>query len=267
MMNWISKTIWLTSVTLLAIAGCEQEQKQEQKVDVSAPKPPYISRAVEATGGLQLWTKTQRLEFDCVVAFYQPDGSFYLTEQHHEIYPWSNLIRISAQEPQGKFVWEFSPDGMTIIEGTRQGDFLPIGLGAEDFAKAILDITTTPVRLLESKAAFIRGPSPVKVEGRWYYPIERVRPDKPGEPYRPKLVFYQNRDSSLVDMLRFASVDGGTFLAVRGYYYHEIEKGSVSVPIKVEIFKTDAAGFLQQRLVKIDTTHINVWYSQLEPTK
>ncbi len=258
MINRFSKTIWLASVTVFVVAGCEQEQK----VDVPAYKPSYISRAVEVTGELQPWAKTQRLEFDCVVAFYKPDGSFYLTEQHHEIYPWSNLIRISAQEPQGKFVWEFSPDGMTVIEGTRQGDFLPIGLGAEDFAKAILDITTTPVRLLESKAGFTRGPNPVKVEGRWYYPIGPSGLDN-----RTNIIFYQNRDSSLVDMLRFASVDGGTFLAVRGYYYHEIEKGSVSVPTKVEIFKTDAAGFFQQRLVKIDTTHINVWYSQLEPTK
>jgi len=261
MMNWIYRTIWLTSVTLFAIAGCEQEQKQEQKVDVSAPKPPYISRALEATGGLQPWTKTQRLEFDCVVAFYQPDGSYYLTKQHHEIHPWSNLIRISAQEPQGKFIWEFSPDGMSVIEGTGQGDFLPIGLGAEDFAKAILDITTTPVRLLEGQAELIKGTSPVKIEGRWYYPIERVRPDKPDSaPIRHKLVFYQNRNSYLVDMFWFAGIDRGTSLAVRGYYYHEIEKGSVSVPTKVEIFKTDAAGFFQQRLVKID-------YHQFKSTK
>ncbi len=261
MMNWISKTIWLTSVTLFAIAGCEQEQKQEQKVDVSAPKPPYISQAIEATGGLQPWTKTQRLELDCIVAFYQPDGSYYLTKQHHEIHPWSNLIRISAQEPQGKFIWEFSPDGMSVIEGTEQGDFLPIGLGAEDFAKAILDITTTPVRLLEGQAELIKGTSPVKIEGRWYYPIERVRPDKPDSaPIRHKLVFYQNRNSSLVDMLWFASIDRGTSLAVRGYNYQEVEKGGVFVPAKIEIFMTDVRGVMQHRLAKID-------YHQLKATK
>ena len=252
MMNWIYRTIWLTSVTLLAIAGCEQEQKQEQKVDVSAPKPPYISQAIEATGGLQPWTKTQRLEFDCVVAFYQQDGSFYLTEQHHEIYPWSNLIRISAQEPQGKFIWEFSPDGMKVIEGTKQADFLPIGLGAEDYVKAILDITTAPVQLLKCKAGLMRGSSPVKVEGRWYYPIERVGGKTGSELYWPKRVFYQNRDSSLVDMLWFTGIDRGTFLAVRGYYYREVEKGGVVVPAKIEILMTDVQGVIQHRLVKID---------------
>ena len=93
MINWISRTIWLVLVMALAVAGCEQEQRQEQqreqKVDVSASKPPYISQAIEATGGLDAWKKTQKLEFDCIVSFYELDGSFYLTKQHHEIYPWS----------------------------------------------------------------------------------------------------------------------------------------------------------------------------------
>jgi len=261
MMNWLSKTVWLVLVTVLAVAGCEQEQKQEQKVDLSASRPPYITQAIEATGGLETWIGAKQLEFDCVVAFYRQDGSFYLTEQHHEIVPWSNSIRISAQEPQGKFIWEFSADGMRVIEGTKKADFLPIGLGAEDFAQAILDITTTPVRLLEGQAEFIKGPSPVKVEGRWYYPIGRVGPDKPDSALiRPKLVFYQNRDSSLVDMLWFESIDKGTYFTVRGYNLHEVKKGGVVVPAKIEIFMTDIHGAVQHRLVKID-------YHNLKSTK
>ena len=265
MMNWLSRTIWLFLVMALAVAGCEQEQRQEQvreqTVDVSASKPPYISQAIEATGGLDAWAKTQKLEFDCVVSFYEMDGSFYLTKQHHEIYPWSNTIRVSAQEPQGKFIWEFSPDGMRVIEGTKQGDFLPIGLGAEDYVKAILDITTAPVRLLESKAELIKDTTSVKIEGRWYYPIRQVRPDQTDSgPYQPKLVFYQNRGNSLVDMLLFLGVDRGTTLAVRGYNYQEVEKGGVVVPAKIEFFMADVGLVMQHRLVKID-------YHRLKATK
>ncbi len=39
---------------------------------------------------------------------------------------------------------------------------------------------------------------------------------------------------------------------VRGYDYSEIEKGTVRVPARIEIFRTDARGDSQERLVKID---------------
>ncbi len=257
MINWISKTIWLILVMVLAVAGCEQEQRREQDreqtVHVSASQPPYISQAIEATGGLKAWTKTKKLEFDCIVSFYELDGSFYLTKQHHEIYPKSGLIRVSAQEPEGKLVWEYSHDGMRVIEGTKQADFLPIGLGAEDFVKAIIDITTAPVRLLENKAELIKDTTSVKIEGRWYYPIRQARPEQTDSgSYQPKFVFYQNRANSVVDMLLFLGVDGGTTLAARGYNYQEVEKGGVVVPAKIELFITDVGLVMQHRLVKID---------------
>ncbi len=39
---------------------------------------------------------------------------------------------------------------------------------------------------------------------------------------------------------------------VRGYDYSEIEKGGVGVPTRIEIFRTDARGDSQERLVKIE---------------
>jgi hypothetical protein len=256
MMNLISRTILFASMISLAVAGCEQEQQQQlqltPKVDVSVDKPPYMSMAIEAAGGPEAWAKAKKLELDCVVTFYLPDGSFYLTKQHHEIDPLSNLIRISAKEPQGNFTWKLSPDGLTVIEGTNQGDFLPTGLGAEDYAKAIIDITTTPLRLIERKTGLIRGAEPVKIEGQWYYPIGRPTSDKPdSETHRPNLVYYQNRDNSLVDMLLFGDTEGAC-LAVRGYNYHEVEKGGILIPAKIEIFIVGAGGVMQKRLVKID---------------
>lgn len=265
MVNWISKTIWLVLVMVLAVAGCEQEQTEEkgreQLVDLSTHKPPYISQAIEASGGLKAWSKTQKLEFDCVVSFYELDGSFYLTKQHHEIYPESGLIRVSAQEPQGKMVWEYSPDGLRIIKGPKKADFLPIGLGAEDYVKAVLDITTAPMRLLDSKAELTKDTTSVKIEGNWYYPIRQARTDQTDSgPYQPKYVFYQNRGNSLVDMLWFLGVDGGTTLTVRGYNYQEVQKGGVVVPAKIEFFITDVSLVMQHRLVKID-------YHRLKATK
>jgi hypothetical protein len=111
-------------------------------------------------------------------------------------------------------------------------------------------MTTAPVRFLDKSVEFTRLSSPVKMEGLWYYPIERVSSDD--EPDLYKVVFYQNNDSSLVDMIRFVSVDGKNSLAVRGYDYRKVEKKQVLVPTKIEIFRIDAKGVLQERLVKID---------------
>ncbi|MBA7640932.1 hypothetical protein ES703_48603 [subsurface metagenome] len=141
---------------------------------------------------------------------------------------------------------------------------MPIAIENYYFAEVILDITTAPVRFLDKSFAFTKGQKPVKTEGQWYYPIERAKilvDDTTDIPYWPNIVFCQNTDSSRVDMLWF--IDGGdpavllrqneaAGLAVRGYDYKEVEKGSILVPNRIEIFRTDAAGVLRERLVKID---------------
>lgn len=249
----------LILVTVFVVAGCERGQKEELSVyelltDPNFVMPEYASQAIEATGGLEAWMKASKLEFDCVATLYKPDGSYYLTEQHHEIYPWSNSIRILAEEPQGKFIWQLSMGQFSVLEGAKQVDTLPIMAVSHYFAEAILDITTAPVRFVVDKSfAFTKGPKPIKMEGQWYYPIERAKilvADV--APYWPKVIFWQNKGSSRVDMLWFVEVGEKKFFAFRGYDYRKVEKKGVSVPTKIEIFRTDAAGVLRERLVKID---------------
>jgi len=135
------------------------------------------------------------------------------------------------------------------LEGAERVDALPVAIENRHLADAILNIITAPVRFLDKSFTFTKVPQPVKIEGQWYYPIERERIFIGAIPYWSKVVFYQNRDTSLVDMLWFA---GEKFLAVRGYDYREVEKKGVAVPTRIEIFRTDADGVLQERLVKID---------------
>lgn len=251
---------WLVLAAIFVVVGCEQEHKEEASVhellsDPNFVMPEYASGAIEATGGLKAWTKTKKLQLDCVVTLYKLDGSFYLTEQHHEICPWSNSIRISAIEPQGKFVCQLSGGLFSVLEGAEQVDDLPVAIENFHFAEAILDITTAPVRFLDKSFAFNKGPKPVKIEGQWYYQIEREKipvGDFGDLPYWPKVVFCQNTGTSRVGMLWFVDTGEKKFLAVRGYDYKEVEKGSVLVPAKIEIFVTDPAGVLREQLVKID---------------
>jgi hypothetical protein len=103
--------------------------------------------------------------------------------------------------------------------------------------------------------AFSKEPKPVKLEGLWYYPIERAAPaQRRGgiEPYWSKAVFYQSTETSLIDMVWFSDIEPGKFLVARGYDYKKLEKDGVLIPMKIEVFKTDAPGVLKERLIKID---------------
>ena len=263
------KIIWLVFLLAFVVAGCEQGHKEEVVVyepliDPNFIVPDYASRAIEATGGRQAWTKAKKLRLDCVVTFYKSDDSFYLTHHYYEICPWSNSIRISATEPQGNFVWELSRGRFSVLEGAEQVCALPIPV-SERFTEEILYITTAPAHFFDKRFGFRKSPDQVKIEGQWYYPIERERIFIGAIPYWSKVVFYQNSDSSLIDMIWHADLEREEFLMVRGYDYHPclrrgrlapaeagVENRGVRIPTKVEIFRTNAAGVLQERLVKLD---------------
>jgi len=259
-------------------AGCWQRQKEDVDVPARGPvgagsEPPVQSisvgsdeaaRAIDATGGLDAWKNTKMLQLDCVVTFYQTDGSFYLTEQHYEVHPWLNSIQISADEPQGVFVWKLSNGQFNVLRGPGQIDALPKAVPSRCFAEVILNIITAPVRFLDGSVGAVREPpvqcnsiqsAPVKMQGKWYYPINRQGKDLTAR--ISDAVFYQDRDSSLVDMIRLACLSSGAAREkpvqyVRGYDYQEVEKGAPLVPTRIEIFETDARDRTQKRLVKID---------------
>lgn len=269
MRNRILETICLVLVAVFVLTGCGQKYKEDvdvlargQEVEAISPPSEEAARAFEAAGGLDAWKKTTKLQLDCVVTFYQPDGSFYLTEQRYEVHPWLNSIQISADEPQGAFVWKLSNGQFDVLRGAGQIDALPKAVPSRCFAEVILNILTAPARFLDGSVEFTRQSTPVKMQGKWYYPI-----DTQGKDFTARIsdaVFYQDRDSSLVDMIRLACLSQGLLTEntgaareksiqyVRGYDYQEVEKSGPLVPTRIEIFETDARDRSQKRLVKID---------------
>jgi hypothetical protein len=227
----------------------------------------YAPGAIRATGGYQSWIETVKIELDCLVTFYKPDGSFYVTEQKHRIYPWSNSIALSADEPKGKFssllsrlrlsasprqARAKSAAGLTTAAAQfeRHGTALPLEyLTERDFAEGSLELMTAPARLLDAQAAFSKGPQPVRIDGMWYDPVERKTTSAETT---MGAVFYQNRQNSLVDVIRYSDTSSNKFFTVRGYGYKKIKNSGVSVPRKIDIFRTDAGGVQQQLLASID---------------
>ncbi len=300
-MKLIRNAVWMILVVAFVVSGCSsifhlpssilgrgtrdegrgtKDQGPQKDVLVAEPNieplvfiADYASGAINATGGMDVWMKTKKLDLDGVVTFYQPDDSLYLTEHHFEVYPWLNSIKVSAQEPLSRFVWQFSEGRLSLLEGDKKLEVAAKVVSYRDYADAMLNVITAPLRFLDVSVGFIKEPGPVKMEGRWCYPIAQTYPAPkaigpgseqidvtPRQPYWSKVVFFQNRDSSLVDMVWFAKVDEGPrsagtqkkFLAVRGYDYNQVKEKGVLAPTKIEIFRTDARAVTEERLVKID---------------
>ncbi|MHC4241233.1 MAG: hypothetical protein ACYSU4_02445 [Planctomycetota bacterium] len=265
--NRFSKTICMVLVVAFIFTGCQRKYKEEAvdvldsgpNIKMTSVAPDYVVDAIKAVGGWNTWARTKELQLDCVVTFYQPDGSFHLTEQHHVVYPWSNSIQISAREPQGRYVWQLSKGKFDVLQEGGHSAALPVVIGSNHFAEMILSIMTIPARFLDESAEFVKETTGIKIQGQWYYPISRLSKPVAGteldsEPavVLSEAVFYQDRDSSLIDMLLFDFMSGKDYLVVRGYDYTEVEKNGVRVPARIEIFRSDARGNLQERLVKID---------------
>jgi hypothetical protein len=230
----------------------------QAKSEALAKADDFIAKAIAVTGGYEAWINAKKLELDCVVTFYEPTrllvedksgGGFYLTQQHHEVYPWSNSVRISAIEPQGKFVSLLSQDNFTSAQGQARYDI-------RNLVYAVRAIMTAPVRLLDKSVEFSKPSEPVKIQGLWYYPIQcsspvsRIAPDGTRE-----VVFYQNRDTALIDIVSF--VGEKESLLVRGYDYRQVKETGVLLPTRIEVFAATPAGVIQHRLLKID--YYNLW--------
>ena len=260
--------VWgLLLSTAFAVTGCQEPQQKPLgdplaygPADVNsivvtdlsgvaqAKSDNFAAQAIAATGGRETWAKTKKLQLDCVVTFYNKDGTYYLTEQYHDIYPWSNAIRVSSVEPQGKFVGLLVNDSFKA-ESPAQ---VRVQYDIRNMMYAVRYITTAPVRFLDKSVRFVKD-APVRMEGLWYYPIRCSMLSSQTTGNEPRQVaFYQNRDSTFIDIIRFVNPAGMKSLMVRGYDYRIAKEAGLLLPTRVEVFKTNLVGVIQHRLLKIE---------------
>lgn len=272
----VSRPAVLIALMVVAFTGCGRQAVQEEVLNVDAlavgpdqeglaPRPSYVTAAADAGGGLATWMQCKSFHVETVVTFYQQDGSFYLTEQDIDVYPWSDAIRISAQEPRATFVSLLAQGQYRLVEGDHNLDVSGLEVSHQDYAEALLEIMTTPARLLGRDVMLTRRPEAVRIKGQWYYliaaeyaPTETVSKEGGREtvtevdPHWTQGIYYQNRDRLLIDTIWLANPAKRKFVLVRGYDYTPVEEGSVLVPTKVEMFQTNSDAEPDRRLVQID---------------
>lgn len=260
MVNRLKNTIWLAAAAAMLIAGgCAEVGMPDVGNLARGPAPgvlevtsDYSARAIRAAGGLEAWADARGMEFDCVVTFYQADGTFYLTEQIYQVFPWSNSMRILGQEPAGGYGWQLTDGRLEVLQGQAQYDGLGVGVDQACVAEAVLNIITAPARLLDSSSEFVIAGRPIRVLGQEYHSLKRTaKADVKGAGALRDASFYQNRSSSRVDMVVLSCGGGDTVLVVRGYDYRLVSKGGVMVPGRIEVYKADATGRVQNRMIEI----------------
>ena len=142
-----------------------------------------------------------KLQLDCVVTFYEADAGYYLTEQSYDVYPWANAIVISGKESNSSYEWRLSKGQLNMPGYNGQLNNLMTKMDNIYFAEAVLSLVSAPALFLDKSVVFTRGTSAINMQGRWCYPITKNQAlrDASNTTF-DRTVFYQNRDSLLVDM-------------------------------------------------------------------
>lgn len=272
----VTRGVVVIALAMLTLTGCGRQVTQDSNTGLDLPAtgpaqetmptpPPHVVAAMDATGGLAAWTRAQRLTFKGVVSAYRPDGDFYLTEHTFNVCPWSDAIQVSGLEPQSGLTCRIVAGQYRRMDREGKADVSPLNACYPDYVGAVLEITTTPVRMLDGNVTLLRKPMPVMISGAWYYPIEaQFKPteivakglgrDKVTviEPYWTQGIYFQNQNGSHVDIIWLGNPAAARFLLVRGYNYAPIAADGVQVPTKIEIFQSDADAVQGQRLALVD---------------
>jgi len=272
----VIRSVVLIALMGLTLTGCGRQVSQDSSGDPnllatgpatgSMPVPrPFVAASIDAAGGLPAWTQCRKLQFDAVVTANYPDGGLYLTEQQLVRYPWSEAVQVTAGEPRVRLAWQVV-QGRYSFEGDSELDVSPLKGSYGEYAEAILDIVTTPARVLDAGITFTRRPDSVQLAGQWYVPIDAKYQSRdvalgkkkeskagqavPAESSWTQCTYFQNQDKSFMDMIWLANPTAGKFLLVRGYDYSQV--GGVLVPTKIEIFHSDPQAQFGPRIAMID---------------
>jgi hypothetical protein len=233
----------LIALAVASVTGCQTRTSTSPKVD---PDASQATSTMDAAGGLATWRQCRQFEVTGVVIAYQEDDSVYLTEHTFHVSPWSHVISISAHEPQSNYVWQLVGHQFLEAEGDPKLDVSQLRQDYQDYAEAILEIMTAPVRLLEWDAKPAVNPTVPMIGGRPYDVIEA------GSPTGVERAYYRDENSSQIDMIWLADKDRTHFMMVRGYDYASLPPAGVQVPTKIELFRSDPSRQIGFRLAQID---------------
>jgi hypothetical protein len=253
----------LIVLTALMLTGCGRQAAKKSAPDLNLlatgpdlqalPTPhPLVSAALDATGGLAAWEQCKKIEFHAAVTACERDGYFYLTEHDFVLCPWSEAIQVTAREPQANFTWQVVRGRYHASRADPNADVSPLRGLSHEYAEAVLQIATAPVRMLADNLLLGARPATTQIAGQWYLPIDAKYQEQTAEPYWTQGIYFQSVDRSLVDMVWLGNPLTHKFIIARGYDYAPSTDAGVLVPTKIEVFRSDAEANIGSRLALVD---------------
>jgi len=197
---------------------------------------------------------------DCIVTFYKADGSIYLSEQRHKIYPQSQGLEISGIEPGGQFTWILLGGDFRTVEGTANVGELPGVMYDRKIAKLIL---TAIVAGSGMSAQLSESSELVKIQGRWYSVIQIGRGNsskrlKSFEVPWANLMLYGDSSRGVIDRVVIEDITSDERLMAYSYNFRPLKEMDKSIPTKIDIFKVNKTQTRQKRLLSITCHTVKV---------
>lgn len=213
-------------IVLVSVSGC-----QRRSADViSAESAPQLQ--IEHIGG--------EISAECIVTVFDDNGSGYVSQQRHTIYPEASAINIQATEPEGDFEWSLSDGVFTVVKGDSSK--LPVILSSNEISEAIVLTIAARGGFLGDKGGQLLDP--ISIDGQMYQPmvIDGSNNKK----------IYRDVSSFDIDWVEIGNSKNNVLYAARNYNIHKFENTDKLMPTSIDIYNTDKNGRPLDRIMKIE---------------
>ena len=193
------------------------------------------------------------LTADCIAQYHKTNGSAYLTQQQHSFNPTSGYFRMAAKEPTGNLHYTLLQNqyNESSKQKTHPLSDMPANFCTNALAAAIYYGFCAGGELLDT-ASLIAGEN-IKLEGRWYQPLET---DWPKGSIAVKLL--RSVETNHIELVQVEDFDNGLTWLLRSYnirYCKELDK---NLPMKIDVCDIRDGIASKELMIQFEYTDIKI---------
>jgi hypothetical protein len=208
-MNRMIHILWLIPVVGLSLlAGCGDSQTAASSASASG----------------------NTLQTECVASYFKVNASPYMTQQQHRFTPSTGRLRVTADEPTGRYECVLQQNQFTVVhQNTRASADLPDSFFNKALATTVFYSMCAGGSLLDT--AQMTSGEPVKVLGQWFVPLTPAWPKN-----QLTVTLLQNQTSSRIEWVKISdSAKGLEWMALNYNHRYNAELGK-RLPRTIDVY-------------------------------